>query len=339
MFLDQIVAGLGARDTVIAGFLDVYLGIIMLSTPFFVFEVVAFYFVRLAGSPILASGAFVVGSVANVILDYVFIVQLEWGLAGAAYATGISAAITCAILLPFFFKKNTRLKFSKPMTDVKALFWAYLNGISEFANEVSIGVTALIFNWVMITRLGMEGVAALTIINNIWMIGIFTTIGMCDALQPIISQNFGAHKEGRIVEFLRIAAMAVLSVGVIMIFAMILFPNQLIDIFLDMGELRTREIANSFMYFLWPAFLFVGLNLLLSVYFTSMHKPFQSTSIAFCRSFILPALALLLLPLWIGDVGMFLALPLSEALTFVVAVAFYLKSKPHDIIAAADKNL
>jgi Na+-driven multidrug efflux pump len=86
------------------------------------------------------------------------------------------------------------------------------------------------------------------------------------------------------------------------------------------------------MLFLWPAFLFIGLNILLSVYFTSMQKPVQSTCIAFSRSFVFPAAGLLLLPIWMGDVGMYLALPIAEGLTFVMAVLFFMKSKPIDII-------
>lgn len=332
VFMDQIISGLGATEPRIAALLEEYLSIIIWCTPFFVFELIAFYFVRLAGSPVLASGAFIVGSVVNVALDYLFIVKFEWGLAGAAYATGFSAALVCAILLTFFFKKNTRLKFSKPMTDVVSLLKAYFNGISEFANELSIGVTALIFNWVMISRLGMEGVAALTIVNNIWMMGLFTSIGMCDALQPIISQNFGARKHERIVEFLRMAVYAVLVVGIIMILAMVVFPNSLIDIFLEADEINTRIIAAEFMLYLWPAFLFIGLNILLTVYFTSMHKPLESTYIAFLRSFVLPAAGLLILPIWLGDVGMFLALPLAEALTFIAALYFYLKAGPEELI-------
>jgi MATE family, multidrug efflux pump len=332
-FIDQIISGLGANEPEIAGMVNVYLGIILWCTPFFVFELIAFYFVRLAGNPILASGAFIIGSAVNVMLDYIFIVKFNWGLMGAAYATGFSAALVCVILLPYFLKKKSRLKFSKPMTDIAVLIKAYINGLSEFANEISIGVTALIFNWVMISRLGMDGVAALTIINNIWLMGLFTSIGMCDALQPIISQNFGARNPERITEFLKMASYAVLAVAVIMITAMLIYPDLLISIFLESGAINTREIAAEFMFYLWPAFLFIGLNILLTVYFTSMQKPLESTYIAFLRSFILPATALLLLPLWIGDVGMYIALPLAEALTFIVAVLLYSKAKPDYIIS------
>ncbi|MDG1859951.1 MAG: MATE family efflux transporter [Emcibacteraceae bacterium] len=332
VFLDELVVALGATDPELAQMLKVYLGIIFWATPFYLIEIVGFYFVRLSGRPILASGAFIVGAVVNIGLDYLFIVEFNWGVAGAAYATLISAGTTCLILAPAFFTKNAKLRLSKPMTDVKELLKAYFNGISEFANEASIGITALIFNWVMITRIGMEGVAALTILNNIWMLGVYVSIGMCDSLQPIISQNYGARNHERIVEFLKIAVYAVLGVGVVMIIAMIGFPDILIDVFLEEGEEKTKSIAAQFMMYVWPAFLFIGLNILLSTYFTSMHKPMPSMYIAFSRSFILPVAALTILPIWLGNVGIFIALPIAEAGTFFMALYFYMKRKPQDII-------
>ncbi|MDG1707169.1 MAG: MATE family efflux transporter [Emcibacteraceae bacterium] len=332
VFLDELVVALGATDPELAQMLKVYLGIIFWATPFYLIEIVGFYFVRLSGRPILASGAFIVGAVVNIGLDYLFIVEFNWGVAVAAYATLISAGTTCLILAPAFFTKNAKLRLSKPMTDVKELLKAYFNGISEFANEASIGITALIFNWVMITRIGMEGVAALTILNNIWMLGVYVSIGMCDSLQPIISQNYGARNHERIVEFLKIAVYAVLGVGVVMIIAMIGFPDILIDVFLEEGEEKTKSIAAQFMMYVWPAFLFIGLNILLSTYFTSMHKPMPSMYIAFSRSFILPVAALTILPIWLGNVGIFIALPIAEAGTFFMALYFYMKRKPQDII-------
>ena len=332
VFLDQIVGGLGATDQVLAELLEIYLGILMWFTPFFVLEIVVFYFVRLDGQPKLASGAFVVGSGVNVVLDWLFIVKFDWAMMGAAYATGISAVVTCSILLPYFFRRSARLKFSKPMRDWAVLLKAYINGVSEFANEASIGVTTLIFNWVMITRLGMEGVAALTIMDNIWVVGLYISIGMCDSQQPIISQNYGAQNHQRIVKFLRISAFSVLGAGALMIASIVFFPDMLISIFLEPDEVRTRLIASQFMLFLWPAFLFIGLNILLTVYFTSMQKPVQSTFIAFSRSFVFPAAGLLVLPIWFGDVGMYLALPIAEGLTFIMAVTFFMKCKPIDII-------
>lgn len=331
-FLDQLVAGLGATSLVMAGLLDSYLSIILWCSPFFIIQLVAFFFIRLAGRPVLASGAFVIAALLNVVLDYIFIAYLDLGLPGAAYATSMSAALVCAILLPYFFSEKIKLTFSKPMADIVLLLKAYANGLSEFANQASIGITALAFNWVMITRLGTDGVAALTVINNIWLMGLFASYGMSDGLQPIISQNFGAGNHKRIGDFLQVASIAILAIGAVMIAAMTIFPHALIGIFLESGETEISRIATEFMYYLWPAFLFVGLNVLITVYFTSMHKPLESTYIAMLRGFALPVAGIVLLPMWFGNLGMYLALPIAEGLTFMLALPFFLKGKPETLV-------
>ncbi|MCC3860541.1 MATE family efflux transporter [Pseudemcibacter aquimaris] len=332
IFFNELIIALGAKGDELEGMLSTYLGIILLFAPLYVMEIMAFYFIRLDGQPELASGAFIFGAAVNIFLDWLFIAEFGWGIEGAAYATGLAMVTNFVILFPYFFTKYSKLKFTKPMTDIRLLLKAYVNGISEFANEASIGVTVLIFNWVMITRLGTEGVAALSIIDHIWMVGLYVIVGMCDSLQPSISQNFGAGNAKRIIDFMRIAAISSLSVGIIMIIAMIFFPDMLISIFLQEDEIRTREIAAEFLIYIWPAFLFVGLNILLSTYFTSMHKAFQSTVIAFSRSFVLPAICLLILPLWIGNIGMFIALPVAEGVTFLIAAAFFIKRLPQKLI-------
>jgi Na+-driven multidrug efflux pump len=82
----------------------------------------------------------------------------------------------------------------------------------------------------------------------------------------------------------------------------------------------------------WPAFLFNGMNLSLSSYFTALHKPLQSASIAVSRSLVLPVLGLLLLPIWFGDRGVYLAIPAAEAVTFILAIVLVSRDRPGDLI-------
>jgi Na+-driven multidrug efflux pump len=82
----------------------------------------------------------------------------------------------------------------------------------------------------------------------------------------------------------------------------------------------------------WPAFLFNGMNITLASYFTSLHKPLQSAAIAVSRSLLLPVLGLALLPLWFGDDGVFLAIPMAEAFTFVLATVLFYRTRPGDLM-------
>lgn len=334
IFLSELVMALGATTDTLSEMLTTYLGIIIWVAPIYILELLLFYFIRLDGQPDLASGAFVVGSIANIILDWLFIGVYGWGIEGAAIATGLSALINFTILLPYFFSKYSKLKFSRPLSDWRLLFRAYLNGLSDFVNEISVGITTLIFNWVMIARLGTEGVAALFIINNIWFLGVYVSIALADSLQPTISQNYGAKNPKRIIGFLKVAFRAIAAFSFILIAAMVLFPDLIVGVFLDAEDVTTKNVAIEFMVYLWPAFIFIGINILLTVYFTSMEKPFESGTIAIARSLIFPAAGLLILPLYFGDIGMFITLPLAEGVTFLLAVYFFSRKKPIDIINA-----
>lgn len=331
-FMDAIVLALGASGAELISFLSAYLDILVWFMPVFMIELFLFYFVRLDGQPVLASAALVAGALANIVLDWWLIGVLGMGVSGAAYATAMSASVASLILVFYFLLRRSDLKFVRPKTDFFFLLRAYANGFSEFANETSVGVTTFIFNWVMITRMGVEGVAALTIVNALLMVGLIASYGVCDSLQPLISQNFGARKGRRILSFLRIAAYALVGIGSIMILIMVLIPDVLVGVFLPPGETETARIAGEFLNVLWLVFVFAGFNILISVYLTSMQKPVESAFIAFSRSFALPAAFLLLLPIWLGDFGIYLALPMAEGLTFLAAIALFLRNQPFRLI-------
>ena len=139
-------------------------------------------------------------------------------------------------------------------------------------------------------------------------------------------------------ELLRIAAFAIGAVGVAMILIVVSIPEILTRVFLKPDELETARIAAQFLTFLWPAFLFNGFNILVSAYLTSMQKPMQSAFIAFSRGFALPAAFLLMLPMWLGDAGIYLSLPLAEAVAFAASVLFFMQNTPSRVIQAERRS-
>src|SRR5690606_31621574 len=101
---------------------------------------VLYYFVRADGHPMLATGALVVGALGNVALDALFVVRLEMGLRGAAYALAISQVAQCAVLCAYFFSRSRTLFFVPLQKDWSHLVRASYNGVSEFINEISAGI-------------------------------------------------------------------------------------------------------------------------------------------------------------------------------------------------------
>lgn len=334
LFLDQLASVLGANEE-LHGLVTDYMRIIVLAAPILILGLTLDYFVRVDGRPMLASGALVAFAIINISLDYLFIVRLGWGIKGAAWATAIAEGAIFFMLLGHWFSARCtlrRISFIECHRDGwNDVLKAAYNGFSEFANEMSIGLLTLLFNWVMITRLGVEGVAAFTIIGYLMYIGLEVCYGISESLQPTVSKNLGAKKPRRISRFMMTAVLSCFVIGLSVSALFLLMPEALISLFLREGEDRTVEIALAFIALFWPAFLFNGMNLTLASYFTALHKPLQSASIAISRSLVLPVAGLLILPTWFGDDGVYLAIPVAEVVTFILAIVLVSRNRPGDL--------
>ncbi len=306
-----------------------YMSILLLFLPFLMIGVVLDYFVRVDGRPNLAFIALLSSGVINVVLDWFLIVYLEKGIFGAALATGISELALIFILLPHFFSKKATLKFVKPIGSYIEIVKAAYNGASEFINEMSVGITILIFNYIMIKTFSVEGVSAFAIINYLLWIGIMISYGISDSLQPLISKNFGAKEDKRIENFLKIAFITTSFVGFLMIILILFIPEQLANLFLEDSNSETKQLVLDFAKFIWIAFLFNGANLILSAYFTAVHKPLQSIFIAISRSLIFPVIFIATLTFVFDKNGIFLAIPMAEALTFIIAIILFKKKSKY----------
>ena len=317
--LDTLLFALGAKEQLL-GMAGEYLWVVLLFTPAYMLSVLLVYFVRIDGRPVLASIAFVFGALSNVALDWLLIAQWDQGIAGAAWATALSQLLTIAVMLPYFFTDKRRLQLKLLPGGIRAVGRSAFNGLSDFANEASAGITALLFNWIMMARFGVDGVAAFAVVNYILFTGLIISFAISDALQPIISQCFGAGEGGRIRAFLQVGFATIVAIGLSIIAVLLVLPTYLIDLFLEGDAVGTTAIATEFIAWFWPAFLFNGANICIAAYFTAMHKPVPSALIALSRSLILPCVGLLALPWLLGDNGVFVAIPLAELLTLVLAV-------------------
>ncbi|OUS31601.1 hypothetical protein A9Q99_03265 [Gammaproteobacteria bacterium 45_16_T64] len=301
---------------------------------------VFYYFVRLDGHPYLATIALVSGAILNIVLDIIFVGYMSQGLSGAAYATAIAQLIqigilSCYLLSDKFSSHQRKLRFSLRQTQWKEIISTAYNGLSEFINEISAGVILLLLNWLLISRYGVDGVAAFTIINYLIFLSLMLSYGVADGLHLVISQNLGAQQPIRIRHFLITAVTTVLFIGIVLVIILLSFNQHIITVFLDKNSLPVASLATQITLIIWPLFLVNGINVILSCYLTAIHKPLPSTIIAASRSLVLPG-SLLLLFFWLiptlqptiditEDNNFLIALPIAEWCTFLLAVilAFY----------------
>ena len=332
MFEAEIFATLGADKTLFPVMSEYYR--IIFPFLFFQFIVIQIYFfIRLDGFPNLAATGLAIGAVVNISLDYLFIAIYGWGLAGAALATGLSEVISLAVMLAYFFQPQRKIFFSLRQKNWREVFQAAYNGISEFINEVSGALIGFIFNWMLIQRAGVTGVAAITLVNYLLFIGFMAYFAISDSIQVIISQNYGARNPQRIRAFLRTAGIMIVGVSAGIISLLIAGSETLIGLFIDVErDSQTLALALEFVAYIWPVFIFAGFTMLISGYLTAVHLPFQSALVASCRSLIMPAGLLVLFYMLLADYRFVAAISVAEAISFVIAVTLYLYHTPNSII-------
>ncbi len=322
LFIDHVVSLLGANSET-AGLLVSYLTILLCIAPLTTTAYTLYYFVMVDGRPILACSSLVVSSLVNVAMNWLFVVKMELGIVGAAFAMAGSYLALLSVLIPHFFGPLANLRLRWPTGSWKPILRAAVNGVSEFTNELSVGVVTLLFNWTLIKRFGTEGVAAFTVVEYVMFVGIMLSYGFADAVQPLISKNLGARNIPRIYQFFRIGIITTLVISFAMSALLFFVPEVLIGVFMEDSAETTMQIALGFAHYFWPAPLMIGANVMLTVFFTATDQPLPSAMIAASRSLILPATFLLVLPIWLGDTGVFITLPAAEFVALSLALFLF----------------
>lgn len=297
--------------------------------PFILFTTIGYglsVFARVDGFPMLASLALIMGALTNIILDAIFIAVLNMGVKGAAYATGISFIVSFLILFIHFARKKGNLRITLQLRNFSHIIKTSYNGLSEFLNEISVGITMALFNITMMKYAQEEGVAAFAAINYIMWLGNMVNYGAADTLNPLISTNYGAGKFDRIKNILKTGAFFTLLNGFGIFLTILFFSHELTSLFIKDTSSNAYNISIEFMSYVKWAFFLSGINMVFSSYFTAMLRPKESAVIASLRSLIMPYFMLLLLPKLLEIKGVYLTIPVSEIVTFITALTLFVLS-------------
>lgn len=325
-----IFSALGAPES-LHDMMRRYFFIIACFLPAQLLSVVLYYFIRADGKPVLATVALTSGAACNILLDALFVGYFQWGIGGAAWATGISQCLQLSVLCRYFWLSSHKLRFSVRQTQWSEVARAAFNGVSEFVNEISGGLVILVVNWLLVTRIGVDAVSAFTVINYCLFASLMMFYGIADAMQLLVAQNFGARQLKRIGHFMWVSAGTVVALGGFFIVLLLGWREQWVNLFLSPDEAEVIELATGFILVVWPIFLVNGLNVLLSSYLTAIHQPGASAAVAFLRSLILPVGLLAILFHWFPRHSLLAALPMAEWLTFAVALTIFLRFTPHSL--------
>jgi len=313
---------LGADESVSYLVTD-YLGVILLFAPFFMLTFAEDLFIRGDGHPVFPAAILIGGSLTNIVLDYYFIAVLGWGIKGAAWATGASQVVPFLLLLAFLVRRSTWC-FTWPRVAASSVVRLMYNGLSEFVDQASFGVSHYIFNLVLMARIGALGVAAYSIAGyTVQLVGVLF-FGIAQAIHPAVSFNIGAGNVERVRRFRNVAFGANAVIGFLGFLFLQLLRGPIAGFFVtDPGVVA---LASEISYYFSFALLAAGLNIAAATYFTALDRPTESALIALSRSLIVLLIGLLTLPLLFGLTGIWLSFCLAEFATLVL-VAYLVKNK------------
>lgn len=324
-FIDKLAVGLGSSERL----LPLAREYMQWFLPFFVFSSIlnaGMFYVRLDGSPNYAMICNVIPAILNIILDYVFIFELDWGLFGAALATSLGYIIGAAMILYYLYDKKRTVHFYpllKCLSNMKVLarnsIYICKLGISSFLCEAAIAIMMFTGNYVFIRHLGEDGVAAYSIACYFFPIIFMAYNAIAQSAQPILSYNYGIERSDRVKSAFILALSTAVVFGSITFVLTYIFSHEIVGLFID-SQYPAYNIAVKGMPLFASGYAFFGANLVCIGYYQSLEQDKTATFITIMRGFIFINLCFLVLPQFFGNEGIWLAVPMAEALTLATII-------------------
>lgn len=314
---------LGANEEVLE-MTDTYLRWLLIFSPAFILNEIMLCFMRNDNAPQLSMAAMLIGSLANTVLDYVFVFPLKMGILGAVLATVFSPVISLAIMCVNILRKKNTFRAVKVKNAAKLLLHDFRLGFPSLLAQFSSGITIIVFNYIILRLKGNVGVAAYGIIANISVVIVAIYTGMAQGIQPLISNAHGSGNTASARSTVRLALIATTISSLAIYLAMFLLDSQIVSIFNNSGNQELRLIAEPGIKLYFTSTVFVGINLTIATYFTSIENALPAHILTILRGFaIIIPLAYLMSALW-GMTGVWLAYPITELVVAVAGAIIYL---------------
>ena len=296
--------------------------ILVVALPLFIVQNVFLSFFIAAEKPQMGLAVTVAGGVTNIVLDYMFIAVLGWGIVGAALATAAGQFLAAAVSAVFFARsKTSRLRFTRPLADFRALGKTCVNGSSELMTEVAASVVSMLYNYQLMMIAGADGVAAYGVIMYVNFIFTAVFFGFAMGTGPVVSYHYGAKNQPELKGLFKKSMLLVGGTGAAMFAASQLLAAPLVGVFVGYdAELAAMTLHGFRIYAV--AFLVCGFNIYGSAFFTALNNGKVSALISFMRTLVFETSTVMLLPIVWGIDGVWSAIIVAEACALVLTTAF-----------------
>lgn len=325
-FSEKLTILLGADKDVFL-MTKTYLQVILLFAPAFMANDTLICFVRNDGNPKLSMIGMLTGSFSNIILDYVFIFPLHMGIFGTVLATGIAPVISLCILSRHWFTRQNQFHLVRIYPSFQLTGNIISLGIPSFITEMASGIVMIVFNTIILHLQGNTGVAAYGVVANLSLVVISIYTGIAQGTQPILSRAYGYGERENQKRILRYAlkTMLVISCGIYLIF--LFFANSIVSVFNSEQNIQLQQIAETGLKLYFTAIPFVGFNIIISSYFTSIEKALPAQIISLSRGFLVIIPMAFFLSFLLKMTGVWLSFPITECFVALAGIALYIKSE------------
>ena len=326
VFLKPIAILLGATPELL-GYCVSYGKVLLLTLTAFMLQTSFQTFFVVAEKPNMGLIISIASGLTNVVLDFLFIFVFSWGVAGAAAATGISQVVGSIIPFVYFLRKNdSMLKLTRPVWNGKALLRSCTNGSSEMMTNLSFSLVNMLYNFQLMKLVGANGVSAYGIIMYVSFIFLGVYMGYSIGSAPIISYHYGAANDSELKSLFKKSLAIIGGCAVILTLIAEILAMPLAKIFVGY-DAELLEITCRALRLFSLSFLFSGVNIFASAFFTALNNGMVSAFISFLRSLVFQVMMILWLPVLWGIDGIWLAVVVAELMTLAITLTLFAVKK------------
>ncbi|NBG87001.1 MATE family efflux transporter [Isachenkonia alkalipeptolytica] len=317
LFTTPILKLFGATEASLPYALE-YIQVILLGSVIFVFAMGSNNIVRAEGNAKVAMITMIISAGLNIILDPIFIFGFNMGIRGAALATVLAQSFAAIYLLYYFIRGKSSLKVRKAYfrPDMKIIREIFLIGASTFARMAAGTLMSIILNHSLAHYGDDTSLAVFVAINKLLTFTLMPLLGIVQGMQPIVGYNYGAKEYPRVHETLKLAIIGTTGIATLAYIILMTIPGYMIGLFNDDPELIAQGVrAIRINIFVLPV---IGYQIVGAGMFQSIGKARPAIILSLARQVLILIPLALILPLFMGTDGIWLAFPISDLLSTLI---------------------
>ncbi|WP_010518821.1 MATE family efflux transporter [Croceivirga radicis] len=336
LYVDTLIPAFGGKGAIF-DLAKVYYVIVLYGVPFLALCMMGNAVIRAEGKPKYAMTAMIIPSVGNLVLDYLFIYVLDWGMHGAAWATTAGYLLCFGYVFYFFLSPNSELKINFQHFKLNGSVLKEIGslGFVTLARQAVTSITYLLMNNILFNLGGEPLVAVYAIIGRMLMFALFPVFGVTQGFLPIAGFNYGAEKYDRVKKTIITAIKYAALVATLVFVILMVFPKEIAQLFLsDRPDLDEQALAiNTYvlehiplaMRLVFLATPIIALQLIGAAYFQAIGKAVPALILTLTRQGIFFIPLILMLPSIYGELGVWMSFSIADVLATIVTGIYLYK--------------